>query len=186
MAEFTELFPLGQQLDGWVHMYVYIITFDPPTVIIVCIIVTLFFFIFYRILCGLFFWFLVPRPNEYDLEEGSAHLAYGASDPSRQIPISHAFAHSNLRAWTLMTAFGGVFYEKRGQMLRALNKLPPLVGYGEHNVIKRYGDCAICLEDFELGQFCQVFPVCSHIFHSNCIDNWLQKKLTCPVCRSCI
>ncbi|XP_027342935.1 putative RING-H2 finger protein ATL19 [Abrus precatorius] len=184
MAEFTELFPLGQKLDGLMHMYVYIVTFDLQTVVIVGIIVTLFFFIFYQILNGLFYWLMERRPNEHDLEEGNTHLAYGASDPSHQVTIFHALVHSNLQAWTLVTAFEGMFDEKRGQMLRTFKKLPPLVNYGRHHMIRNCGECAICLEDFQVGQCCQVFPVCNHFFHSDCIDHWLQKKLTCPICRS--
>ncbi|KAM5585978.1 E3 ubiquitin-protein ligase RNF126 [Rosa sericea] len=43
--------------------------------------------------------------------------------------------------------------------------------------------CAICLEDFVDGESCRVFE-CKHIFHANCIDNWLKNGLTCPICRN--
>ncbi|KAK7272529.1 hypothetical protein RJT34_29185 [Clitoria ternatea] len=179
MAEFTELFPLGQELDSLVHIYVYII--DLPTLVTICIIVTLFFFILYQILNGLFYWFMVTIPNEHDLEEGISHLDY---DPSHQVALFHALAHSSLQAWALVTAFEGVFEDKMGAKLRDSKKLPPLVNYGMHGVTRNCGgDCAICLEEFQVGQFCQVFPMCQHIFHSHCIDRWLQKKLTCPICR---
>ncbi|KAJ1401897.1 Zinc finger, RING-type [Sesbania bispinosa] len=187
MAEFTELFPLGKQLDGLMNMYVYIITFDLPTFIVVCVIVTLFFFIFYQILYGLFYWFMEMRPDElHDLEEGT-HISYDVSSPSHQVTIFHALVLGNLQAWAMLVAYEeGDFEEKRGNMLRALRKLPPLVNYGRHDIVRSCNECAICLEDFEVGQFCQVFPVCNHIFHSDCIDNWLQKKSTCPICRTCI
>ncbi|CAJ1957179.1 unnamed protein product [Sphenostylis stenocarpa] len=123
MAELTELFPLGQHFDGLMHMYVYVITFDLPTLATVLFILTLLFFILHQILNGLFFWVLEMRPNEHDLEEGITHLAnYG--EPSNQFTIFHA--HTNLHAWTLATAFEGVFDAKRGQNLRASKKLPPL------------------------------------------------------------
>ncbi|KAE9585197.1 hypothetical protein Lal_00017989 [Lupinus albus] len=196
MAEVTELFPLDNQVDGLMHMYLYIITFDVPTFIIAFIILTSFFFIFYQILYGLFYWFVGMRPeyeheheHEHDIEHGRInHVTYGStSEPSQHVTIFHALVHTNLQAWTMVASFEGVFDEKRGQMLRASKKLPPLVNYGNHhNPIRSCGECAICLENFEAGQFCQVFPMCKHIFHSDCIDNWLQKKLTCPICRSCI
>lgn len=194
MAEFTELFPLGKQVDGLMQMYVCIIKFDPPTLVTICIILTLFFFIFYQILHGLFYWFMEPRPNnnEHDLEEGGYDNDDDDGDDdtqSNRVTIFNAFVLGNLQAWTMVTAFeeGGDFNGKRGQKLRALKKLPPLVNYGKHDelmISRSCNECAICLEDFQVGQFCQVFPVCNHIFHSDCIDHWLQKKSTCPICRS--
>ncbi|MED6135315.1 hypothetical protein PIB30_045362 [Stylosanthes scabra] len=50
--------------------------------------------------------------------------------------------------------------EERGPKLRASKKLPALVSYETHGAIKGccHNECAICLEDFEEGQHCQVFP----------------------------
>lgn len=190
MAEFTELFPLGKQMDGLMYMYVYIIKVDFPTCIIVCIIITLFFFIFYQILHGLFYWFMEMNPIEFrDLEEG-IHLAYDNEvGPSHRLTIFHALVLSNLQDWLMVATFEeGDFDEKRGQKLRASKKLPPLVNYGSHggDCVRSCSECVICLEDFQVGEYCQVFPVCKHIFHSDCIDNWLQKKSTCPICRRSI
>lgn len=196
MAEFTELFPYGTQMEGLKYMYVYIITFDFPTFAMVCIIVTLFLFIFYQILHGLFYWFMEMRPNInelHDLEQG-IQLAYDGDNSlgsSQRVTIFHALVLSNLQAWTMVASLeeGSDYDEKRGQRLRASKKLPPLVNYGNNGCdLKRScsDECAICLEDFQDGQFCQVFPICKHIFHSNCIDKWLMKKSTCPCCRSCI
>ena len=124
MAEFTELFPLGEPFDGLMHMYVYVITFDLPTLFIVLFIPTVLFFILYQVLNGLFFWLMEMRPIEHDIEEGITHLAnYGDSVPSHHVTIFHALVHSNLHAWTLVTAFEGVFYEKRGQRLRASKQM---------------------------------------------------------------
>lgn len=53
---------------------------------------------------------------------------------------------------------------KRGERLRASEKLPPLVNYGSDDISSSSSstvtDCAICLEDFVVGDSCQVFPVC--------------------------
>jgi hypothetical protein len=38
--------------------------------------------------------------------------------------------------------------------------------------------CSICLTTVDQGKF---LP-CLHIFHSECIDQWLRGKHTCPVC----
>lgn len=45
----------------------------------------------------------------------------------------------------------------------------------------RDNPCPICLEQFEVEQ--AYLPlVCGHNFHSNCLDVWLSKKSTCPLC----
>jgi hypothetical protein len=43
--------------------------------------------------------------------------------------------------------------------------------------------CAICLDEFRLGQMCSEVPACRHIFHEGCIRAWAKKKNSCPLCR---
>ena len=40
--------------------------------------------------------------------------------------------------------------------------------------------CSICLGQ---GDYGKVLP-CSHFFHSECIDQWLKEKRSCPLCLS--
>ncbi|KFV67384.1 E3 ubiquitin-protein ligase RNF43, partial [Dryobates pubescens] len=41
--------------------------------------------------------------------------------------------------------------------------------------------CAICLEEFTDGQELRIIS-CSHEFHRECVDPWLQQHHTCPLC----
>ena len=41
--------------------------------------------------------------------------------------------------------------------------------------------CVICYEDFKKGSVLKELN-CGHKFHSRCIDRWLQKSATCPLC----
>lgn len=45
-------------------------------------------------------------------------------------------------------------------------------------------DCAVCLENFEMGDKCRLLPTCKHSFHAQCVDAWLLKTPICPICRT--
>ncbi|KAI5059766.1 hypothetical protein GOP47_0026085 [Adiantum capillus-veneris] len=46
-------------------------------------------------------------------------------------------------------------------------------------------ECAICLCEFQGEQEVRELPECRHIFHKDCIDDWiLHSHNTCPLCRS--
>lgn len=43
--------------------------------------------------------------------------------------------------------------------------------------------CAICLDTIDItAKFAQPLP-CLHIFHCNCMNQWLQRNRSCPLCR---
>lgn len=42
--------------------------------------------------------------------------------------------------------------------------------------------CSVCWENFQLEEMVSRLP-CDHIFHSTCIEPWLQLHATCPICR---
>ncbi|KAF8243323.1 hypothetical protein K440DRAFT_613746 [Wilcoxina mikolae CBS 423.85] len=44
--------------------------------------------------------------------------------------------------------------------------------------------CLICLSDYETGHECRQLVKCNHIFHKECIDEWLTTgRNSCPLCR---
>lgn len=48
----------------------------------------------------------------------------------------------------------------------------------------RYGsECVVCIDGFRQGQWCRRLPGCGHVFHRKCVDFWLVKVGTCPICR---
>jgi hypothetical protein len=42
--------------------------------------------------------------------------------------------------------------------------------------------CVICLDNFENGSTIRILE-CGHYFDGECIDNWLLRSQTCPLCR---
>ena len=46
-------------------------------------------------------------------------------------------------------------------------------------------ECSICSRDFEHGERLTRLPCSSeHTFHRDCIEGWLTRQGTCPLCRS--
>ena len=44
--------------------------------------------------------------------------------------------------------------------------------------------CAICHEDFAVGEKLRCLPSCEHHFHAGCIGHWLRIKAACPLCNA--
>ncbi|XP_063380430.1 E3 ubiquitin-protein ligase Arkadia-like isoform X1 [Cydia fagiglandana] len=42
--------------------------------------------------------------------------------------------------------------------------------------------CTICLSIFEVDSHCRRLP-CMHLFHMECVDQWLSTNKHCPICR---
>ncbi|XVF62873.1 hypothetical protein PTKIN_Ptkin09bG0043500 [Pterospermum kingtungense] len=55
-------------------------------------------------------------------------------------------------------------------------------GYGETSLC----ECAVCLNEFQDEEKLRKIPNCSHVFHIDCIDVWLQNNANCPLCRTSI
>ncbi|EDW99307.1 RING finger protein 11 isoform X1 [Drosophila yakuba] len=46
---------------------------------------------------------------------------------------------------------------------------------------KKERECVICMAEFCINDAVRYLP-CMHIYHVNCIDDWLLRSLTCPSC----
>ena len=42
--------------------------------------------------------------------------------------------------------------------------------------------CAICQVDIVHGEMIRILPRCEHIYHTECIDSWLEREKKCPLC----
>ena len=74
----------------------------------------------------------------------------------------------------------------RGATKRDLARLPT-VPYSENMELLKGEDpcCSVCISDYEKGDKLRVLP-CKHLFHVDCVDQWLSVNATCPLCRKSI
>ncbi|KAJ4783734.1 RING/U-box superfamily protein [Rhynchospora pubera] len=73
----------------------------------------------------------------------------------------------------------------KGMAKESIDKLP-VIKFNRQNLVDASGEsfsCSVCLQDFQSGDTARVLPHCKHMFHLPCIDGWLLKHGSCPLCR---
>lgn len=69
----------------------------------------------------------------------------------------------------------------KGLSAQQFEKLP-ITKYKKEKYSENF-QCIICMEEFNEGEKVKLLP-CGHIFHPNCIKEWLMKQKSCPFCKS--
>ena len=69
----------------------------------------------------------------------------------------------------------------KGLNIQQIEKLP-ITKYKKDKNNENY-QCIICMEEFEKNEKINLLP-CGHLFHINCIKQWLLKQKSCPFCKS--
>ncbi|KAJ1290639.1 hypothetical protein BS78_02G260100 [Paspalum vaginatum] len=74
-------------------------------------------------------------------------------------------------------------------MTRAAIDALPVVRCTERGNVDTSGEliaCSVCLQEFEASESARSLPVCRHTFHLPCIDGWLLRHASCPLCRRAV
>jgi len=59
----------------------------------------------------------------------------------------------------------------------------PRIKVSKHDIEKNESnECSICLDELVLGEDALRIP-CGHLYHEDCVNDWLKKSNECPVCR---
>ncbi|WOL09881.1 RING-H2 finger protein ATL16-like [Canna indica] len=103
----------------------------------------------------------------------------------RLFPSAYSRRHRHLYIPPIIQAITAEFHGLDPSVIRAI----PVVKFtraGDDGARKGmpFHDCAICLNEFHEQETLKLLPGCSHAFHIDCIDTWLQFNANCPLCRS--
>ncbi|KAD6119572.1 hypothetical protein E3N88_10843 [Mikania micrantha] len=96
----------------------------------------------------------------------------------RQLALAAATGHGQRASMKLATAFG------LDPAVIAAFKSFTYSTVKDIKIGQQVLACAVCLNEFHDHEALRLLPECSHVFHRDCIDEWLSLRVTCPVCRA--
>ncbi len=127
--------------------------------------------------------------------------------PRQRIPVERLFGPHPMTLQQLQSQFGGNFIisypdsmgyldpssmtydellrlqERIGHVNTGINQNQIEANTSTYKIDKDLEEqCNICLEKFKKDDSVRRLP-CLHLYHSDCIDNWLKQNKTCPTCR---
>lgn len=90
-----------------------------------------------------------------------------------------------------LLVFSPAMMEPRGLDDAAIRSIPILQFRNRGCKSRDFGErsfceCAVCLNEFQENEKLKIIPNCSHVFHIDCIDIWLQNNANCPLCRTSV
>ncbi|XP_062479230.1 RING finger protein 11 isoform X1 [Pezoporus occidentalis] len=111
---------------------------------------------------------------------GSTPVFLAASDPPEQVPVPvYHPTPSQTRLATQLTEEEQIRIAQRIGLIQHLPK--GVYDPGRDGSEKKIRECVICMMDFVYGDPIRFLP-CMHIYHLDCIDDWLMRSFTCPSC----
>ncbi|XP_071736339.1 uncharacterized protein [Rutidosis leptorrhynchoides] len=97
--------------------------------------------------------------------------------PSELLQLGREF---NENDYEMLLALDDNNHQHGGATHAQINNLPQSTVQAEN-----LQECSICLETPTIGETIRHLP-CLHRFHKDCIDEWLRRKTSCPVCKSSV
>ncbi|KAH7444942.1 hypothetical protein KP509_02G098900 [Ceratopteris richardii] len=75
------------------------------------------------------------------------------------------------------------FADRESGLDYAVIEALPLFSFSALKGMKEGLECAVCLSKYEFLDTLRLLPKCRHAFHLDCVDEWLRRHSTCPLCR---
>lgn len=88
------------------------------------------------------------------------------------------------------------FFERREDTQNLIQPLPPALVVPIILRCSAYSDfktepentshesCAICIDHYENDSTVAILEKCNHMYHEECISEWLKKSTACPMCNA--
>ena len=85
---------------------------------------------------------------------------------------------------SLSSTIQDISQRREGINIETINNTTSLISINNNNLQNYTGEkCSICNTDYEEGQILRKLTHCEHTFHYECVDTWLSRHSTCPICR---
>ncbi|XP_031483160.1 RING-H2 finger protein ATL65 [Nymphaea colorata] len=141
---------------------------SPPLIAMMAVVATAFLVVAYSRLISKYLLPAIARLHQLLRRRPSAPSDDGfGGSPS---PDSSPFFHAALSSYGLDES--------------AIKTIPLRVFTKGKRFLDGSHDCAVCLLEFDSGDYLRVLPGCHHAFHVDCIDIWLRSHANCPLCRA--
>ncbi len=91
------------------------------------------------------------------------------------------------RQFLLAADFGNRTVQEVGIRPHDMNKIPNKIFKRSLSSSPKGMDaCPICCDEFVEGAEIKAPPICNHLFHEPCIQEWLKINHLCPMCRASV
>ena len=110
-----------------------------------------------------------------DAEEGSAEMSY-----ETMLQLGERIGDVKTERWKMVAA-SVIAKLPTGKFSAAALSSKTALGTNNDSEMK----CLVCQCEYEEGEDVRTVP-CGHVFHRDCVDEWLGRKDVCPYCSTCI
>lgn len=123
---------------------------------------------------------IFPPNMDLDMRMQILEALEAFSDVDVPNDLLHTGRDFNENDYEMLLALDDNNHQHGGATHAQINNLPESTVQAEN-----LKECAICLETPTIGETIRHLP-CLHGFHKDCIDEWLRRKTSCPVCKSSV